>query len=207
MSRGSRAEPWGYVMALMWRVKATWTGGQIGTGFTNLHFTEGISTAQTAADAVRTFFRGAYGSTGAFLPTGITIAFPTSVDVLEPGTGVLITTIPVTNGGNLAGADSGKYAAPSGVTVTWRTSGVVGGHTVRGRTFLVPIGLSALDTNGTPLDSFVSSVGTAAQALIADPAELVVWHRPASLAAGGGLTFPVLAQSVRDRIAMLTSRR
>jgi hypothetical protein len=84
---------------------------------------------------------------------------------------------------------------------------VVSGHTVRGRTFLVPIGLSALDTNGTPLDSFISTVATAAAALIADPAEFVVWHRPESLAAGGGLTFPVLAQTVRDRIAMLTSRR
>lgn len=194
-------------MALLWRVSAKWSGGQIGSGFTNMFFTEGVSTAQTAADSVRTFFRAVYGFTGAFLPTGITVAFPTLVDVLEPGTGALVTSIPVTNGGNLTGADSTKYAAPAGICVTWRTAGIVNGHRVRGRTFFVPIGGSALDTNGTPLDSFVSTAQTSAASLIADPAELTVWHRPLSLAAGGGSAHPVLASAVSDKVAMLTSRR
>jgi hypothetical protein len=191
----------------MWRVTVRWSGGQIGSGFTNMFFTEGISTAQVAADAVRTFFRSCYNTTGAFLPLGVTIAFPTGVDVLDPVTGVLITTIPVTNAGNTVGADSGKYSAPSGACVSWRTAGVVNGRVVKGRTFLVPIGLSAMDTDGTPLNSWLTTVSTAAAALIADPAEFVIWHRPASLALGGGSVHPVLAQAVRDRSAVLTSRR
>lgn len=194
-------------MALLWRVTSKWSGGQIGTGFTNFFFTEGIGTVQGAADATRTFWRGCYGTVGNNLPSGITITNPTGVDVIEPATGALLTTLPVTNGGNLSGADSGKYAAPAGVCVSWRTSGVVGGHRVKGRTFVVPVGAGALQTNGTPDDTFVSQCQAAAAAMIADPVELVVWHRPQSLALGGGSAFPVLASNVNDKIAMLTSRR
>lgn len=194
-------------MALIWRVVTKWSGGRIGSGFTNLFFTEGIGTAQQAATAVVAFFQGCYGVTATALPSGITLTYATSVDVLEPGTGALITTVPVTGTSNMVGADTGVYGAPAGVNVTWRTAGVIAGHRVQGRTFIVPIGASAMSNDGTPANTFVSNVQSAAAALIAAAPELVIWHRPASLSAGGGETFPVLASNVNDRIAMLTSRR
>jgi hypothetical protein len=166
-----------------------------------------VSTAQAACDEVRNFFRTAYGSTGAFLPTGITVAFPSNIDVVEPGTGALITSVGVTPLGNLVGSDSGTYAAPAGACVTWRTSGFVGGHRVRGRTFLVPVGQAGLQNDGTPATTFINNALSAANALIASAPELLVWHRPESLAAGGGEVFPVLAAAVNDKAAMLTSRR
>jgi hypothetical protein len=183
-----------------------WTGGQIGTGFTNLYFTEGGGTAQQAADAARAFFNTAL-STGSSLPVGITIKFPTAIDILEPATGILLTSIPVTTTGPMTGGDPGGYAAPAGICTTWRTSGVVNGHRVQGRTFLVPLGGASLQTDGSPTTAIVNAVTIAAAALIAAAPELVVWHRPASVALGGGEAFPVLAPNVRDTVAMLTSRR
>ena len=194
-------------MALLWRVTVGWSGGKIGTGFTNLFFTEGISTAQLANDAVRAFFTTALGTSGQQLPSGITLTFPTSIDVLEPATGILVTTVGVTTPGTVVGSDPGVYAAPAGACVTWRTAGVVAGRRVRGRTFLVPLGASALQADGTPSALFMSDLNTAAAGLIAAAPELVVWHRPSSLAAGDGAPYPVLGFMANDKIAMLTSRR
>lgn len=194
-------------MALMWRVTVQWTGGKIGTGYTNLFFTEGVSTAQLANDAVRAFFTTALGTSGQQLPSGITLQFPTSIDTLDPISGLLITSTAVTTPGNVTGSDPGVYAAPAGACVTWRTVGVVDGKRVRGRTFLVPLGSSALQADGTPSALFMSDLNTAAAGLIAAAPELVVWHRPTSLEAGGGATFPVVSYMANDKVAMLTSRR
>lgn len=194
-------------MPLMWRAQVRWSGGQIGTGFTNLFFREGVGTAQAANDSVRAFFAAAYLSSGGNLPLGITLTFPTSLDVMEDETGQLLFTVPVTTPGPLTGGDAGVYAAPAGVVVTWRTAGVVNGHRVQGRTFLVPIGLTGLQADGTPKDTFVSQVLGAAAGLISATPEFVIWHRPTSPGASNGSAHTVLAPSVHDTIAMLTSRR
>lgn len=194
-------------MPLMWRVTATWTGGKIGTGFTNFFFNSGVSTEQVAADACRTFLADSYGTAGQALPSGIIISFPAAVDVLEPDNGMLITSTPITKPLDLNGNDTGNYAAPAGVCVSWRTSGVVGGHRVKGRTFLVPMGSVGMQNDGTPSPTKITQVLSAANALISSAAEFVIWARPPSFAAGGGTTHPVLATNVRDTAAVLTSRR
>jgi hypothetical protein len=194
-------------MALLWRVKVTWTGGKVGTGFTNLFFTEGVGTAQQAADASRALFTGVYGATGTTLPTGIALTFPTQVDILEPGTGILLDAIPVTAGSPIAGSDATAYAAPAGMCITWRTTGVVNGQRVQGRTFFVPLGGSGLQNDGTPSAVMISAANTSGATLIAAAPEFAVWHRPESVAAGGGASFPVVSLNVRDTAAVLTSRR
>lgn len=193
-------------MALMWRVTTRWAGGQIGNGFTNQFFTADLGTAQQAADAVRAFFVAAT-SAGANIPTGVTHTFPSSIDVLDPVNGQLITAVPVTPPLQLVGSGSGNYAAPSGSCVTWQTTGVVGGHRVNGRTFLVPLAQSAFQSDGTLSTVHLSDLATAATALIAASPELVVWHRPTSFAAGGGSAHPVVAAKITDKVAILTSRR
>lgn len=193
-------------MALMWRVIARWTGGQIGTGFTNLFFTEGTSTAQLAADSVKTFFSS--GTTaGANLAPGITISFPSLVDVMDPETGTLITSVPITAPSPLTSSGSGTYSAPTGSCVTWVTSGVVAGHRVFGRTFIVPLAMSAFQADGTLSAVHISDLSAAAIAFIAAAPELVVWHRPGPALTGGGSTHPVLAARIVDKAAVLTSRR
>jgi len=194
-------------MALIWRVTARWTGGNIGTGFTNLFFTEGVGTAQQAVDAVKAFFTGSYGVTGNDLPSGITIAFPSGVDVVEDATGVLTVTVPVTAPSALTGGDSGSYAAPAGACVSWLTGAVVNGRHVRGRTFLVPLGGDQYQNDGTLASTIISNVNAAAAALISAAPELVVWSRPESAAAGGGSSHPVVAHRLNDFVSVLRSRR
>lgn len=194
-------------MALLWRVRVGWTGGRIGNGFSNFFFTADVGTAQQANDAVRAFFATAYGAAGTGLPTGVTLTFPTQIDILEPGTGILLDAVPVSTTGPITGIDGGVYAAPAGMCVTWRTTGIVNGQRVRGRTFLVPLGQSMMQADGTPSTTSVNNASSAAAALIAAAPELVVWHRPISVTAGGGEAHPVISANVRDTVAMLTSRR
>lgn len=193
-------------MAQIWRVTTTWTGGAIGTGFTNMFFSVNAGTAQTAADACRSFFFTALGS-GGQLPSGITLTFPAVVDTLEATNGQLTSNTPITPPVVINGADSGAYAAVSGACVTWRTGDFVGGHRVRGRTFLVPLGATGWQNNGTLATSTVSTIATAVTALVAATPEFVVWRRPTSVAAADGSTHIVAAGTVSDKAAFLTSRR
>jgi len=190
----------------MWRVRATWQGGNIGTGFTNLFFEGGVSTAQAAADAARAFFNTAYGS-GGMLPSGISITFDPTVTDINVETGLMGGEESVTTPLAVTGGDSTVYAAVAGACVTWVTNGFVGGKRVRGRTFLVPVGGQGLQTNGTLGTTFLTGLATACNNLIAAAPSFSVWHRPASVAAGGGQLFQVLQAKVADKTAYLTSRR
>jgi hypothetical protein len=194
-------------MPLLWRVTTKWTGGQIGSGFTNMFFNEGVSTAQAAADAVKSFFQTSFGISSDFLPAGVVINTATAVDVLEPTTGVQLTTLPVTGASTMTGTATGNYAAPAGACVSWVTSGFIAGHRVKGRTFMIPLAANGLENNGTLSSAIQGQLNTAAAALIASAPEFVIWHRPSSAAAGDGATFVVLAHRLQDKVAMLTSRR
>jgi hypothetical protein len=194
-------------MVNIWRVTATWSGGKIGTGFTNMFFTGGISTPQLCADTVRTFFNTAYSTAGGALPTGISIAFPSGVDELDPANGELVTTLPVTQPASISGSDSGVYAAIAGACITWMTQGVITGKRVRGRTFLVPVGANYLQNDGSLSTLAVSNINTAANALIAAAPEFCIWRRPTSKLAGNGVSHAVLASRLQDKTAFLSSRR
>jgi hypothetical protein len=193
-------------MGLLRRYTATWSGGKIGTGFTNLYFTLGAETAQATADAVKAFFSTAY-SVGAMLPQGVTISFASQVDQVGDHSGELTMSDLVTPPSPITGSDSTRYAAVAGGCVTWQTAGFLGGKRVRGRTFLVPIGGGALQNDGTLDTTFLGFVSSAATNLIAAAPELVVWHRPSSTEAGDGAPFVVTGAKVSDRTAYLTSRR
>lgn len=193
-------------MAQIWRVTATWSGGKIGTGFTNFFFSTGASTAQLAADAMRTFFSAVY-SAGGRLPAGVTISWPAVVDTLEATNGQLTSTTPITPPVALNGSDTGPYAAVAGACATWRTGDFVNGHRVRGRTFLVPMGSLGMQNDGTIDNGVVTSIGTAGAALIAAAPEFVIWRRPSSAAAADGSTHLAAAITVSDQAAFLSSRR
>lgn len=193
-------------MAQIWRVVADWSGGRVGTGYSNLFFTQGTSTAQACADAVKAFFSGCY-SVGAMLPTGVTIGFRSTVDVLEATNGELTSTVSVSAPTTINGSDNGAYAGVAGGCVTWRTGDFVGGHRVRGRTFLVPAGATGLQSDGTLSAVFKSALETAATTLISAAPEFVIWRRPTNHAAADGSSHIVGTGAVADKTAFLTSRR
>ena len=110
------------------------------------------------------------------------------------------------------------YAGPVGASVTWRTSGVVGGKRVKGRTFIVPLNGDNYDSFGSLTDPLLTLLRGAASTLVAaSPGQLLVWSRPiviGDLDSKGeqkpirdGSTWAVGAASVRDSVAVLRSRR
>lgn len=193
-------------MAQVWRVTVDWSGGKIGTGFSNMFFNTGVSTAQVAADAVRKFFSDSY-SIGAGLPTGVTLNFRPIVDTVEATNGEQTSTTAVVAPAPVVGSDSTRYAAVAGACVTWRTGEFINGHRITGRTFLVPVGGGVLGTDGTLDTTFLGFINTAAAALVASPTEFVVWRRPTAPAATDGTTHLIAAGTCRDKTAYLTSRR
>lgn len=193
-------------MAQMYRVITNWSGGKIGTGFTNMFFTAGVSTQQACVDAVRAFFSSSY-SVGAGLPTGVVLSWPATVDTIEATNGELTDTVGVTAPAVVTGSDSSRYAAVAGACVSWRTGAFVGGRRVRGRTFLVPAGGQMLQADGTIDTTFIGFIQSAANTLIAAAPELTVWHRPTSHAAANGSQHPVAAATISDQTAFLSSRR
>jgi hypothetical protein len=193
-------------MATMWRVTADWSGGKIGTGFTNHYFTGGTSTPQQCADATKAFFSSAL-SVGNALPTGVAIAFRASVDAIEATDGGLVTSLPVTAPGTITGSGTGPYAALAGSCVTWRTGDFLNGRRVRGRTFIVPLSGPSFQADGTIDTTILGFINTAAAGLISAAPEFLVWHRPTSKGATDGSQHVVTSGTAADKAAFLTSRR
>lgn len=194
-----------WLMALL-RITARWSGFSGAPGYTNFHFAhepaEGAKWDASNA-AVRTFFNSIAG----LLPTGVLIQFPTVGDVLDEGTGALEDTVPLAAQASVAGSGSTLHAAPVGMVVNWTTGIVVNGRRVRGRTFLVPMTNAVFAADGTPLPASVTTLQSAAAALIGNAATLtfVIWARPAP--PGVGVGAPVQGYSVPDIAAVLRSRR
>jgi hypothetical protein len=156
---------------------------------------------------MRAFFFSSLTGGTTYLPTGVVLSWTGSVDVMESTTGVLLFSVSITPPANVTGSATGAYAAPTGACVSWVTSGVVGGHRVAGRTFLVPLGQVGFENDGTLAPGVLTAVNSAASTLISAPPEFVIWHRPDNFAAGNGSAHPVLASKITDKAAVLTSRR
>jgi hypothetical protein len=156
---------------------------------------------------MRAFFFGSVGAAPNLIPTGVVISWTSSVDVIESTTGLLLFSTAITAPTNVTGSATGAYAAPTGGCVSWITSGVVSGHRVQGRTFLVPLGQAGFEADGTLSAAMISATNSAAAALIAAAPEFVIWHRPDNFAAGNGSAHAVLTHKISDKAAVLTSRR
>jgi hypothetical protein len=194
-------------VANMYRVQFQWNGFTGAPGFTNMFYDDSTGTAQQAADITRTFLVGCLTQAPSPLPSGCSLVGPTSVDTVEPGTGTLVFTTPVTQPAQINGTAAGNFASSTGACVTWLTAGIVNGHRVRGRTFLVPLAATAFTATGGLSAAYQTSLATACTALLAASPDLVVWRRPISQAAGGGGVNLVLAARVPAKSAVLTSRR
>lgn len=185
----------------------TWTGGPIGTGVTVMYATPGGSFMA----AIRTFYATIAGS----LSNYVTLSFPSSGNTIDSATGHLTGSWSGTTLSTVTGTGGGFTSAPSGACVNWLTSTIVPGyppsgtpHVARGRTFVVPLATNSYDSDGTIGTSAFTSIKSAADALVAAGAgHFVVWHRPVPGTSAGGAIADVIAAKVRDRAAVLTSRR
>ena len=91
------------------------------------------------------------------------------------------------------------------VLFRWRTSTIVNGRLLQGRTFVPGLGAASLDEGQVSAAALGAMQGGQAALLAAIPGELVVWHRPVGGNPGSGVA--VTAGTVWSELAVQRRRR
>ena len=185
------------------RVIINWSHSAIkGSAVTVLHYS-GAEGSSPPLAALRAAFEGAKSA----FPGGLTLEFPNTGDTIQDTNGELVGTWGTPSVANVLGA-SGTLTAAAGVgaCITWNTGGIINGRRLRGRTFLVPLSAAAYQENGTISDTVYPWLTTLANAIQAS-GPLAVWHRPSAKGLADGNSYGVVSNRVRDKVAILTSRR
>jgi hypothetical protein len=182
------------------RHRTVWNGFVGGPGVSTLYWD--IAAATPNLTAWNTFLT----AIASRIASTVVLQSQNSGDVLDDVTGAIIGSWTGAAQAAVLGSSTGVYSAPAGGVINWRSAGIVNGHRVRGRTFLVPMGGAQYDADGslgtTALTSMRSALATFQAA--ASP-NLLVWHRP--VGGSGGNSFPVTSADIPDKSAILRSRR
>lgn len=193
-------------MALI-RLRLVWTGFNGAPGYSILHFDTGstgaAAGAQQAADMCKTFLTAIRANFNQV----VKIRPESSAEVINEDTGQITDIVSLTPPAEEAGAATAGFSGVSGAVVHWTTDGFKNGRRVRGKSFLVPLASTAYDADGTLTSGAITSITTAANALIANnfTTNLVVYSRPTN--GTGGAKFDVTGVRVPDKAAILRSRR
>jgi hypothetical protein len=186
---------------LLNRAVVNWSGTPIvGLAVNVLHYAGDVGAVNSAA------LRTAYATLTSILSTGVSIDIPNTGEKIEDTTGVLDSVWTSTGGTPVVGAAGGVVAAGVGACITWKTGGIIDGRRLRGRTFIVPLSSTAYEANGTLTTAALTALNNFGTSMLAS-GPLAVWHRPTSEAAADGNSYGVVAFSVRDKVAFLSSRR
>ena len=186
-------------MVSLQRHRTLWTGFVGGPGVSTLYWDAAAAPNLTAWNAFLTAIAGE-------IPSVVSFQSQNTGDVLADNTGLIIGSWSGTVQAAVPGTRVGVYAAPAGAVVNWRSSGIVAGRRVRGRTFLVPLSANAYQTDGSLIAASLTVLRNALATFTAAAAPtLMVWHRPVNFA--GGSSFPVTASDVPDKTCILRSRR
>lgn len=186
-------------------VQVVWSGWTGGPGVSTLHFDDlrgEESTTLTAVHAYYTAWTG--GASATNLPSVVRIDVNPVIETFDEVTGDLEAVTSGTKPPQIVGARADSFSASTGACVTWRTGLIHNGKRVRGRTFHVPLATTTFEIDGTLAAAFLTTLSTANANFIA-AAHPVIWSRPVS--GTGGAFGLVVAGTVSDKTAMLTSRR
>lgn len=180
------------------KVQPVWQTGPGGTG---------LSTFYTLDSVDATVEIGAFFNTvkGIFSDT-TSVAVPATGDVFDAATGQLSGAWSGGTASTHVGTTHSAYVAGTGAFVKWITGSVVGGHRVRGRTFICPILANSFDVDGTLTPGVLTTLNSAATTLAAS-GKIYVWHRPSSPGAADGSMHLIIAGQVQDKVTSLASRR
>jgi hypothetical protein len=192
------------------RVRVAWSNFPGAPGLSTFYLDE----ATTDVAAIKTFFT----AVGSLIPNGTTFQVPNSGDKIDVGTGKLTDTWTGTGGGSYTSvATAGtSFSGSSGAMVRWITSTVVQGHRLSGRTYLVPLIVTAYDANGSLSSSALTTLQNAASALVtAYAGKFVVYHKHVDADSGAtpptlgspGAVGAVSSSIVPDLAVVLRSRR
>lgn len=181
----------------MYRVRTVFTGVQGSPWVNTAYFTDTAGTAQQAATAVGQFWQ----AVDSLMEVSVSWSTQADVETVDAVSGQVTdveTTTPLTGGG--VAATTGLPVATQGL-VRWRTGDYFNGRELRGRWFIPGLATGA-NTDGAPSSTMISTVNTAAAALIADANSiLVMWSRK------NGTTRAVESGSCWSQFAVLRSRR
>lgn len=182
-------------------------------GLSNWPGGPGVSTVYCLdPEAFLPLLRAWLQNSAGFFPEDVLVQVEGVGDVIDSTTGELTGTWTAAVPDAVTGAHTGVYASPTGVCVNWLTAGVLNGHRLRGRTFLVPFGSSTFDLTGS-IDATVLAAlrESAASFVTAAAANFVIWHRPIPSGEPNGPRAGghdiVVASAVNDKVAILRSRR
>lgn len=183
----------------MLRVILRWTGLPGGDAVNVFHFNgDTVAQAQAAADAIDSAVLAGVGG----IKSGIAARVDELVSVIEPETGTLVNTRVIVTAPVLG--TSAEEVLPQNVMMLlrWRTTGIVRGRRVVGKTFLPGWSLGATE-NGEVAAAFIPAIAANWNDLIA--AGVCVWSRPK--AAGVGSSHTALSVDVWNEWAQLGRRR
>lgn len=183
------------------RVLVSWSGsGVVGQAVNVLSFAAEGGAPDVGAIGL------AYAELQPVLPTGVTISVAGTGDVYDDATGTLTGSWSASGAGSFSGEAAFNPAAGVGACVTWNTGLIVNGRRLRGRTFLVPLATVAYDADGTLTTTTLTALQSFATALLAS-GPLGIWHRPTTPTSSDGSASGVTSFRLRDKVAILTSRR
>lgn len=195
-------------------VTAVWSGWPGGPGLSTFHFDDARGNETNKLAAVRAFMIDFCGSStvATDLPVAVKIDVNPIVETFDEVTGDLLATTFGTKPATILGNNPSAWFAPVGACVAW-TTGLVhdvpgssqGPHLVRGRTFFVPLGITAGAADGTIDTTVLSGMNAAVAAFLTANPDFVIWSRPVDRT--GGAYGVAVAGVVRDKIAVLRSRR
>lgn len=198
-------------MANIMRVRVQSIGWQGGPGLNTFYFTKdavGGEPDSAAAIGVVTRVRSAFANQISLRPTSWVATVDSIVDVIDPVTGVLVTSFDGGSPGSVTGTNVNTYEPLAvGLLCRLTTSTVVNGRRLRGRAYLSPVARESAD-GGTPDAAslvLAAAVGTNLMNTSLTPAKLVIWHRP-KLGVGGAVG-AVTASTSPDMFVVMRSRR
>ena len=185
-------------MATLKRYVVEWTG-LTGLPGISVHYSDNVSTLTSALTAF-------YTALGAVTTTPLSWSIPGSGDTIDSGTGTLNGAWSGGTPATVVPSSSTSYAAGTGMMVRWNTGAIRNGRKLQGRTFICPIGSGLYDTTGTIATSAITTVQTAATALVT-AGGLVIWGRPGDTPPTNGVAVSVVSATVPDKVVSLRSRR
>jgi hypothetical protein len=193
------------------RTKLTWTGFAGAPGYTNFYFSEFVEAGYTQAMADGAVAKAHDFSLNiaALCPPTVTITTDPTVEIIQADTGDLVGFFSTVPGAAAVGARAGTYSAASGACFSWGTNGVRKGRRVRGRTFAVPLAGSCYQSDGTINDTDLATLRQIGVQLLSNTGvtDFGIWSRPSTKTATDGVWFPAQTSSVKDKVAILRSRR
>lgn len=199
-------------------IRTSWAGTSGGPGLTQMAIQEADGTfiteagAQTAVDAVRTFWNSLVG----LLPNEIILSVSPVIDFYNELNGDLISSISAATAPALvAGTDTNAYSMATGGKMNLNTGVIRDGRRVRGAVYIVPLAFGAFTAFGglgsTPRSTISTAGNTLRTNLAAANLPLVVWSRERKATATkpqrNGAKTLVSAIETSEKGAILRGRR